>query len=82
MTRIKTSFNSLKPENRKCFVPYVTAGDPSRSYELNHPSTRIHAADILDLGVRFPDPMADGPVIQGASERASGLDTGNKLGEA
>jgi tryptophan synthase alpha chain len=71
MTRIESKFAQLKSENRKAFIPYVTAGDPS----LEATSALVLAlekagADIIELGVPFSDPIADGPVIQRATERA------------
>ncbi len=71
MTRISAKFENLKKEGRKAFIPYITAGDP----DLSTTEDLILAldgagADIIELGVPFSDPMADGPVIQRASERA------------
>lgn len=71
MTRITERFNQLKQTGRKAFIPYITAGDP----DLATTERLIHAlagagADVIELGVPFSDPMADGPVIQRASERA------------
>jgi tryptophan synthase alpha chain len=71
MSRIAERFDKLKAEGRKAFIPYLTAGDP----ELATTEELILAlaeagADIIELGVPFSDPMADGPVIQRASERA------------
>jgi tryptophan synthase alpha chain len=71
MNRIDRTFAALKQNNRKALIPFITAGDPSR--ELTVPL--LHAlvaagADVLELGVPFSDPMADGPTIQRASERA------------
>ena len=71
MNRIDACFKRLRERQRKALIPYFTAGDP-------HPETTVpmmHAmveagADIIELGVPFSDPMADGPVIQRASERA------------
>lgn len=71
MTRIEANFKTLRREKRKAFIPYITAGDPSLEgteqiiFELER-----SGADIIELGVPFSDPMADGPVIQRASERA------------
>jgi tryptophan synthase alpha chain len=71
MTRIESKFKDLKREGRKAFIPYITAGDPDLEttariiIELER-----RGADIIELGVPFSDPMADGPVIQRASERA------------
>ncbi|MGA8054827.1 MAG: tryptophan synthase subunit alpha [Burkholderiales bacterium] len=71
MSRISTAFERLAREKRKALIPYVTAGDPSPA----HTVPLMHAladagADVIELGVPFSDPMADGPVIQRASERA------------
>jgi tryptophan synthase alpha chain len=71
MTRIADKFAALRNANRKAFVPYITAGDP----DLETTAQIIlelekSGADIIELGVPFSDPMADGPVIQRASERA------------
>ena len=71
MSRIDATFAQLKESNRKALIPFITAGDPSP--ELTVPL--LHAlvaagADVLELGVPFSDPMADGPTIQRASERA------------
>jgi tryptophan synthase alpha chain len=69
--RIDACFAQLRRQGRKALIPYVTAGDPSIAVTLDlmHTMTRC-GADILELGVPFSDPMADGPVIQRASERA------------
>jgi tryptophan synthase alpha chain len=71
MSRIKTAFSALKSNNKKALIPYITAGDP----DPKHTVALLHAlvnngADMIELGVPFSDPMADGPVIQRASERA------------
>ena len=71
MSRIAATFKALAAQQRKALIPFVTAGDPA-------PSTTVpimHAlvaggADVIELGVPFSDPMADGPTIQRASERA------------
>lgn len=71
MSRIDRVMTSLKEQGRKALIPYITAGDPSpdQTVELMH--TLVGAgADIIELGVPFSDPMADGPVIQLACERA------------
>jgi len=71
MNRINTRFASLKAQGRKALVPFVTAGDPS--LEATVPVMHALAAagaDVIELGVPFSDPMADGPVIQRSSERA------------
>jgi tryptophan synthase alpha chain len=71
MSRIQTVFSSLKAHNKKALVPYITAGDPHPKFtvELMHTLVKT-GADMIELGVPFSDPMADGPVIQRASERA------------
>lgn len=71
MSRIDRVMTSLKQQGRKALIPYITAGDPNpgQTVELMH--TLVGAgADIIELGVPFSDPMADGPVIQLACERA------------
>lgn len=71
MSRIKTIFAELAAQDRKGLIPFITAGDPdvATTVELMHALVR-GGADIIELGVPFSDPMADGPVIQRASERA------------
>jgi tryptophan synthase alpha chain len=71
MTRIEKKFAELKSEGRKGFIPYVTAGDPTLDATLKLvPALEKAGADIIELGVPFSDPIADGPVIQRATERA------------
>jgi len=71
MSRIKGCFESLAAVGRKALIPYVTAGDPNRGVTVPLMHAMVDAgADILELGVPFSDPMADGPVIQAACERA------------
>src|SRR6266568_4020518 len=71
MSRIQTTFERLARERKKALIPYVTAGDPQPgvTVPLLHALARA-GADVIELGVPFSDPMADGPVIQRASERA------------
>lgn len=71
MSRLLSRFESLRTAGRKALIPFVTAGDPTpgSTPELMHRMV-ASGADILELGVPFSDPMADGPVIQRASERA------------
>ncbi|MEN3291832.1 MAG: tryptophan synthase alpha chain [Burkholderiales bacterium] len=71
MSRIQSTLSALAANNKKGLIPFITAGDPAP--ELTVPL--MHAlvaggADVIELGVPFSDPMADGPVIQRASERA------------
>lgn len=71
MSRIRASFEKLKREGRKGFIPFITAGDPDLPTTKNLLVELAHAgATVIELGVPFSDPMADGPVIQRASERA------------
>jgi tryptophan synthase alpha chain len=71
MNRITIRFQSLHEERRKALIPYITAGDPSPSTTVPMLHALVEAgADIIELGVPFSDPMADGPVIQRACERA------------
>src|SRR5262249_54961727 len=71
MTRIEKTFARLRSEKRKAFIPYITAGDPRLDITLDLViSLEKAGADIIELGVPFSDPIADGPVIQRASERA------------
>jgi len=71
MSRIAPVFERLQREGRKALIPYVTAGDPyaDATVEVLHGLVE-GGADVIELGVPFSDPMADGPVIQKASERA------------
>ncbi len=71
MSRIADTFANLKRANRRGFIPFVTAGDPdlSTTGKLIVELARV-GATAIELGVPFSDPMADGPVIQRASERA------------
>ena len=71
MSRIQQTFATLKQQGKKALIPYITAGDPHPrlTVDLMHELVRT-GADIIELGVPFSDPMADGPVIQRASERA------------
>ena len=71
MNRIETRFRQLKAENRVALIPYVTAGDPNPAVTVPLMHAMVEAgANLIELGVPFSDPMADGPVIQRASERA------------
>ncbi|HZQ75259.1 MAG TPA: tryptophan synthase subunit alpha [Burkholderiales bacterium] len=71
MSRIAARFEALKKAGRKALIPYITAGDPSPALTVPLMQGLVEAgADILELGVPFSDPMADGPVIQRSGERA------------
>ncbi len=83
MSRIESAFNRLRKQGRKALVPFVTAGDPEPALTVPIMHALVAAgADILELGVPFSDPMADGPTIQRASERAlkHGVGLGTVLG--
>ena len=77
MSRIATTFAQLAVARRKALIPFITAGDPDPGQTL----PLMHAlvaggADIIELGVPFSDPMADGPAIQRSSEKALALGVG------
>ncbi|MHB8535845.1 MAG: tryptophan synthase subunit alpha [Sulfuricaulis sp.] len=71
MSRIAQTFQTMKKQGRRVLIPYITAGDPEPwiTVRLMHALVKS-GADLLELGVPFSDPMADGPVIQRAAERA------------
>ena len=71
MRRIESCFQRLAEQKRKALIPFVTAGDSSKEVTVPLMHAMVEAgADIIELGVPFSDPMADGPVIQKACERA------------
>jgi tryptophan synthase alpha chain len=71
MSRIQGTFAKMRESGRKALIPYITAGDPDPSATVPLLHAMVQAgADIVELGVPFSDPMADGPVIQRAGERA------------
>ena len=71
LNRIDATFAKLRESRRTALIPYVTTGDPSLAATLPIMKSLVAAgADVIELGVPFSDPMADGPVIQRASERA------------
>jgi tryptophan synthase alpha chain len=71
MSRIQATFAKLASEGRKALIPFVTAGDPYPDVSVELMLAMAEAgADVIELGVPFSDPMADGPVIQRAAERA------------
>ncbi|HEY9098776.1 MAG TPA: tryptophan synthase subunit alpha [Thiobacillus sp.] len=77
MSRIGQTFTALKAHNKKALIIFITAGDPGKGLTVPLMHTLVEAgADMIELGVPFSDPMADGPVIQRASERA----LANKVG--
>ena len=71
MSRITQCIQQLQSQGRKALIPYITAGDPAPQLTVQLAHALVKAgANIIELGVPFSDPMADGPVIQRASERA------------
>jgi tryptophan synthase alpha chain len=71
MSRISGVLDALRAQHRKALIPYITAGDPHPRHTVGLMHALVEAgADIIELGVPFSDPMADGPVIQLACERA------------
>jgi tryptophan synthase alpha chain len=83
MSRIAGRFAELKAAGRKALIPYITAGDPQKTSTVPLLHGMVEAGgDILEIGVPFSDPMADGPAIQRASERAlkNGIGLSDVLG--
>ncbi len=71
MNRIDQRFAQLRAQGRKALIPYIAAGDPSAAVTVDVMHALVQGgADVIELGVPFSDPMADGPVIQRATERA------------
>lgn len=71
MNRLQTVFADTKAHNRAALIPYIAAGDPNPLLTVPLMHALVDAgADIIELGIPFSDPMADGPVIQRAAERA------------
>jgi tryptophan synthase alpha chain len=83
VSRIAATFARLREQGKKALIPFVTAGDPDPGLAVSimHALARA-GADVIELGVPFSDPMADGPVIQRSSERAlkHGVSLRNVLG--
>ena len=75
MTRIESTFETLKSQNKKALIPYVMAGDPNptTTVGLLHDLVK-HGADMIEVGLPFSDPMADGPTVALAGERALAAD--------
>lgn len=70
-SRLKPCFDNLRAQQRTALIPFITAGDPKPEVTVPMMHAMVEAgADVIELGVPFSDPMADGPVIQKASERA------------
>ncbi len=79
MSKIKSVFDSLDKKQSKALIPFITAGDPDPEMTIEILHTLVDAgADMIELGIPFTDPVADGPVIQRASERAIANNVGIK----
>jgi tryptophan synthase alpha chain len=77
MNRIDAAFAKLREQKRKAFIPYITAGFPYADITPDLMHAMVDAGcDVIELGVPFSDPMADGPVVQRAGERALALGVG------
>jgi len=80
MTRLKALFGETRRRGRAALIPYLTAGDPHPAATVDFAQALAEGgADVLELGVPFSDPLADGPVIQRATERA--LAAGTRVGD-
>jgi len=77
MNRIDKKFLNLRKEGKMAFMPFVVAGDPSFAMSIKIIKTLLKYADLLEIGFPYSDPLADGPVIQAADERAlkAGMNT-------
>ena len=70
-SRLEKCFDELKRLKKKALIPYITAGDPLPELTVSLMHALVESgADVIELGVPFSDPIADGPIIQRASERA------------
>lgn len=70
-SRLESVFSALKQKSKGALIPFITAGDPQPDYTVPLMHAMVDAgADVIELGVPFSDPMAEGPVIQAACERA------------
>jgi len=79
MSKIQTTFLRLRSENKKALIPFITAGDPHPNMTVQMLHALVESgADMIEVGIPFSDPMADGPVIQRASERALANNVGIK----
>ncbi len=71
MSRLENTFKALKQNSKKALIPFVTAGDPNPEVTVPLLHSMVKAgANVIELGVPFSDPMAEGPIIQAACERA------------
>lgn len=81
MNRLEKKFNELKAKNEAALIPFITMGDPSIEKTVDIVLTlEANGGDIIELGIPYSDPLADGPVIEAADERS--LAAGFKLGAA
>ncbi|MFX0099500.1 MAG: tryptophan synthase subunit alpha [Candidatus Hodarchaeota archaeon] len=80
MNRLEKTFNSLKARDERAFIPFFVAGDPTPDLFLDIIKNIEPHADIIELGIPYTDPIADGPVIQEANKRA--FDSGMNLSKA
>lgn len=79
MSRIKQCFENLEKSGKKALIPYITAGDPSPDFTVTMMNSLVNAGvDVIEIGMPFSDPMADGPVIQLACERSLAAGTNIK----
>lgn len=79
VTRLETTFASLKSHHKKALIPYIMAGDPNPDVTVPLMHTLVaHGADVIEIGLPFSDPMADGQVISLAGERALAAGTSTK----
>ena len=79
MSRIKQCFENLAKSGKKALIPYITAGDPSPDFTVSLMNALVDSgADVIEIGMPFSDPMADGPVIQLACERSLAAGTSVK----
>lgn len=80
MNRIERAFAKARAEDRPALVGYLMTGEPDRERALDHAKALLHEVDILELGVPFSDPVADGPTIERAAVRA--LHRGTRLDDS
>ncbi len=81
MSRLSTTFDALRARGEAAFIPFITCGDPDLETSFQVASSYIAAgADVLEIGIPFTDPLADGPTIQRASQRA--LEGGTTMDDA